>query len=249
MILELDCGNSFIKWRVLGAVNEVRASGVTDSLPSMFVSIREWGLLPSACRMVSVRSDSEIQTLKAELEEELRVPISIAYPASALAGVSNGYEDPQRLGADRWLALVAAFHMTQAACLVLDLGTAVTADFVSAEGTHLGGFICPGLALMRAQLKTHTRRIRYDLQEAVGELHKPGRSTADAVERGCVHMIRSFADGQVALARELLGGDFRLFLTGGDAVYLADRFAAGCIVPDLVFKGLALACPVNGEDS
>jgi type III pantothenate kinase len=101
---------------------------------------------------------------------------------------------------------------------------------------------------MRAQLKTHTRRIRYDQQEAIGELHKPGRNTADAVERGCVHMIRSFADGQVALARELLGGDFRLFLTGGDAAYLADRFAAGCVVPDLVFRGLALACPVNGEE-
>ena len=187
--------------------------------------------------------------LELELAGQLHVPVLIARSAECLAGVSNGYTEPLRLGLDRWLALVAAFHMSQAACLVLDLGTAVTADFVSQEGHHLGGFICPGFALMRTQLKTHTRRIRYEQDEVVGVLREPGKNTADAVERGCMHMIRSFAEGQVLLARELLGQNFQLFLTGGDAGYIADQFDQARVVPDLVFRGLALACPVGNGDS
>lgn len=249
MILELDCGNSFIKWRVLSRCGEVVASGVAESLPLVFASIHEQQLAPSFCRMVSVRSDEETQVLKASLSRQLGVPISLARPAQSLAGVVNGYDDPLRLGLDRWLALVAAYHMGQAACLVLDLGTAVTADFVSDAGAHLGGFICPGLALMRAQLKTHTRRIRYDEDDTVAALRAPGRNTAEAVERGCLHMIRSFAEGQVALARELLGADFRLYLTGGDAACIANQFDAALVVPDLVFRGLALACPIQSGEN
>src|SRR3546814_4187176 len=79
-----------------------------------------------------------------------------------MAGVRNGYDDYGRLGLDRWLALLGGFHLASGACLVLDFGTAVTADFVAADGEHLGGFICPGMPLMRNQLRTHTRRIRYD---------------------------------------------------------------------------------------
>lgn len=249
MILELDCGNSFIKWRVQADIGEILASGVAESLPAALASIAGKGLIPTACRMVSVRSDLETQELELELAERLRVPVFLARPGESLAGVSNGYMQPERLGLDRWLALVAAFHMSQSACLVLDLGTALTADFVSREGCHLGGFICPGLALMRAQLKTHTRRIRYEQDEAVGLLRQPGRNTAEAVERGCMHMIRSFAEGQVVLAQELLGDDFQLFLTGGDAVYIADQFPRAHLIPDLVFRGLALACPVTGGDN
>lgn len=249
MILELDCGNSFIKWRVLSGLDGVVASGVDESLGAALESIAGRGLILTACRLVSVRSDLETRELELQLAGQLRVPVLIARSAECLAGVSNGYTEPLRLGLDRWLALVAAFHMSQAACLVLDLGTAVTADFVSHEGHHLGGFICPGLALMKTRLKTHTRRIRYEQDEVIGVLREPGRNTADAVERGCMHMIRGFAEGQVLLARELLGENFQLFLTGGDAVYIADQFDQARLVPDLVFKGLALACPIGSGDN
>lgn len=245
MILELDVGNSFIKWRCLNAGGGVSGGGIAESLADLLAE-KNWLGLVSGCRVVSVRSDQENQEIRHALLEALQASVVLAQSADSLAGVCNGYEEPSKLGLDRWLALVAAYNLSRRACLVLDLGTAVTVDFVGADGLHLGGFICPGLPLMRAQLKTHTRRIRYEQGEAEGDLRLPGRSTAEAVERGCYHMIRGFALGQLELAVEALGADFEVLITGGDAACVADLFPGARVVPDLVFRGLALACPLAG---
>ena len=163
-----------------------------------------------------------------------------------MAGVRNGYEDFERLGLDRWLALLGGFELAKGACLILDFGTAVTSDFVAADGAHIGGFICPGFPLMRSQLRTHTRRIRYDNVLAEQALHSctPGRSTAEAVERGCLLMLRGFVMTQLQLAHEYWGDDLVVFLTGGDAGLVADVAPEAKLVQDLVFVGLAVACPI-----
>lgn len=124
----------------------------------------------------------------------------------------------------------------------------MTADFVSADGRHQGGFICPGLPLMRDQLSTHTRRIRpYDRQVALAALQElePGRSTAEAVERGCVLMLRGFVAEQLLQAQARFPEGFEGFLTGGDAGPGARRGSGAQVVPDLVFVGLAIACPLS----
>jgi type III pantothenate kinase len=169
-----------------------------------------------------------------------------ATAAELCAWVSNGYRDYRRLGLDRWLAILGGYELAGKACLVLDLGTAITADLVDPDGRHLGGYICPGLPLMRDELRTHTRRIRYDNAEAmraIGEL-LPGRSTAEAVERGCLLMLRGFVREQCLAATRLLGEDFEVFLTGGDAGLVLDVWPNIRHRADLVFVGLALACPV-----
>lgn len=252
MILELDCGNSFIKWRVLPRVGigAVVASGVADSGEELIAALADrFSQQLSACRLVSVRADDETRLLCAALSERFAVGCQVAAPAQVLAGVQNGYLDYQRLGLDRWLAVVGAYSLEQGACLILDLGTAITSDFVGADGAHLGGFICPGMPLMRSQLLTHTRRIRYDsaAAEHAGDSLVPGRSTAEAVERGCRLMLRGFVNTQIELARQQCAGDVAVFLTGGDAAMAAEWVPAARVVPDLVFIGLAIACPVAGE--
>ncbi|MCU1719282.1 type III pantothenate kinase [Pseudomonas sp. 5P_3.1_Bac2] len=245
MILELDCGNTFIKWRLLGAA--ARLAGVAESVEQLLVQVREQGQRIRACRLVSVRSDEETAVLIAQLESAFAVRCHVARPAMALAGVRNGYEQYQRLGLDRWLAVVAAYQLAGGACAVIDLGTAVTADYVAADGEHMGGFICPGGPLLRTQLITHTRRTRYDAAEAeqaLGNL-SPGRSTAEAVERGCLLMLRGFVAGQAAMATQMLPAGHKVFLTGGDAALVQDVIAGATIVPDLVFIGLAIACPID----
>ncbi len=252
MILELDCGNSFIKWRVLPRVGigAVVASGVADSGEELIAALADrFSQQLSACRLVSVRADDETSLLCAALSERFAVDCQVAPPAQVLAGVQNGYLDYQRLGLDRWLAVVGAYSLERGACLILDLGTAITSDFVGADGAHLGGFICPGMPLMRSQLLTHTRRIRYDsaAAEHAGDSLVPGRSTAEAVERGCRLMLRGFVNTQIELARQQCAGDVAVFLTGGDAAMAAEWVPAARVVPDLVFIGLAIACPVAGE--
>ncbi|WP_311971832.1 pantothenate kinase [Pseudomonas baltica] len=248
MILELDCGNSFIKWRITrisGA--QVVAGGVVGSDQDLLdaVAAVQGGTL-AHCRLVSVRTEEETAKLVEAIARGFAVQAVCAVPAKELGGVRNGYEEYQRLGLDRWLAVLGAFHLAQSACVVIDLGTAATSDFVTAAGEHLGGFICPGMPLMRGQLRTHTRRIRYDdlsAEKAVSEM-SPGRNTVEAVERGCTLMLRGFVLTQVEQARSQLGEDVRVFLTGGDAELVREVAPTAQVVPDLVFIGLAMACPL-----
>lgn len=245
MILELDCGNSLIKWRVLAESQLVTAQGVVqDSDELLAAVVAEGPLSITFVRVVSVRSEEEVNRLVDLLRLAYKVEVAVAAPARVLAGVVNGYEEYQRLGLDRWLALVAAYKRSSGAVLVIDLGTAITSDFVGTDGFHRGGFICPGLPLMRSQLRTHTRKIRYSDDEGmcVCGSSLPGRSTAEAVERGCLHMVRGFVADQVSLATELLG-DFDIYLTGGDAAMVSDLLPRARVCSDLVFAGLALACP------
>lgn len=248
MILELDCGNSFIKWRVIRHTDSaVMAGGVVDSDKALLKAIEAQGLAPRLCRLVSVRTEDETNALIAALTAAFSVEVKKAGPAQELAGVRNGYDEFARLGLDRWLALLGGYHLVKAACVVIDLGTAVTSDFVSATGEHLGGFICPGMPLMRNQLRTHTRRIRYDdasAEQALSSL-APGRATVEAVERGCTLMLQGFVLTQIEQAKALWGEDFTLFITGGDASLVNQVVPSARVVPDLVFVGLAIACPLD----
>lgn len=248
MILELDCGNTLVKWRVLSCdgcapIHQGCAGGSDELLEQLGVLD---GLQLAWCRSVSVRSEQETRQLLAALVRRYPMRVLQAGSTVACAGVTNGYRDYQWLGLDRWLAVLGGHHLAGKACLVIDLGTAVTADLVSASGEHLGGYIGPGLPLMRTQLCTHTRRIRYDEAEGAcaGRELLPGRSTTEAVERGCVLMLRGFVRMQGMQARELLGDDFVTLLTGGDAALVADVLPEARTVADLIFIGLALACPI-----
>lgn len=249
MILELDCGNTLIKWRILpgegqaprhvgSAGSDVDLMGQLDGLPGLHL---RW------CRIVSVRSDEETSRLLEVLTRRHPVEVRQATVAPFCSGVRNGYEDYRRLGLDRWLAVLGGYRLAGKACMIIDLGTAITADFVNTGGEHLGGYICPGLPLMRTQLRTHTRRIRYDDAEADQALADlaPGRTSAQAVERGCLQMLRGFVGLQCAQAASLLGADFDVFLTGGDAALVVDVWPGARNVADLVFVGLALACPIE----
>ncbi|MGY2186492.1 pantothenate kinase [Pseudomonas sp. SDO5591_S426] len=249
MILELDCGNSFIKWRVIEpGAQLVVGEGVVDSDRALLESLSALnGLALRSCRLVSVRTAEETDALISLLRASFDVSVVSAAPAREMSGVRNGYEEFEKLGLDRWLALLGGFHLAGGACLVLDFGTAVTADFVATDGEHLGGFICPGMPLMRNQLRTHTRKIRYgDLaaERALEDL-VPGRATVEAVERGCLLMLRGFVLTQLELARSYWGEGFSVFLTGGDAELVSGVVPDARVVPDLVFVGLAMACPLS----
>ncbi len=140
MILELDCGNSFIKWRVLNtAAGGLFAEGVVDSDQALVDSLCAFDSLSlRKCRLVSVRTSEETAALTRILEQAFGVSVVCATSSSEMAGVRNGYHDYERLGLDRWLAMLGGFHLAAGACLILDFGTAVTADFINAEGEHLG---------------------------------------------------------------------------------------------------------------
>lgn len=246
MILELDCGNSLIKWRLVSRSGCLPFHvGAVESVSKLLANLDASGAVGlSACRMVSVRSAVETSEIQSAVAESLGVQVKLAQPARQLGGVVNGYEDFASLGLDRWLAVVGAYNLAKKPCLVIDLGTAATVDLVDANGVHLGGYITPGLTLLKQQLFGHTKRIRYDLADAGhGPLSdSPGSRTADAVERGCRLMLHSYIATQLTEAPRWLGDDFCTYATGGDAAFMAE-LPGVTVVPDLVFRGLQIACP------
>ena len=75
-------------------------------------------------------------------------------------GVRSSYAEPAQLGADRWAALIGARRRYAGPCAVVNAGTTMTVDALSAEGIFLGGFIVPGLELMREALARNTAQLK-----------------------------------------------------------------------------------------
>lgn len=246
MILELDCGNTLIKWRLLDRGGRTRDGDMAPDLVALQRLLGGQEREIHGCRLVSVRSEDETQVIMDQLTSWLKRHPMLARPSIDLAGVKNGYTDFARLGMDRWLALVAGYNLSGRACVVIDLGTAVTTDFVDANGQHLGGYIAPGGKLLRSGLLSHTRLIRYDAEVGGLSEPKPGSNTAEAVEFGCELMLMGFIREQLRIAEQLLGPDSAIILTGGDAAGMRLALDEPCeVVGDLVFRGLALACPME----
>lgn len=245
MILEVDCGNTFLKWRVLGgAAQHVMWHGEAKSEAELLTQLSDAGVSSlRRGRLVSVRADGETKSLISALSMKYSIQLALAKSGKTLAGVTNGYFDYALLGDDRWLAIVAAFALRKSACLVLDVGTAVTADYVDASGMHRGGFICPGIKLLRKQLDLSTAKVACLPGELRAANAAPGQQTADAVARGTELMLLGFINTQVSMAHEFWGADCSILVTGGDAALVEQHFREVITVPDLVFRGLALACP------
>lgn len=244
MILELDCGNTRVKWRLLNAAQTVVARGSLTPKQAIEKSLPVAATQISACRMASVWQEPAVVEYAAAIER-LGIPVHLAKSTAELAGVKNSYVHPEKLGVDRWLAAVAAHSQYQSHCLVLDFGTAVTADFVSAAGVYLGGVIAPGLELMRSTLMQKAQRLNVALEEQAPNLLLPQTSTAAGIEAGVRQMMKGFIAQQLRVAEQTFLAEFKLVVVGGDAELLAELGFAAIQAPDLVFAGLALACPLS----
>lgn len=151
--------------------------------------------------------------------------------AAAACGITNLYEQPAQLGADRWLALIGARALCAGPLVVATAGTATTVDVLDGQDRFLGGFILPGLRLMLEALARNTA----GLPHARGQAADWPRNTDDAIHNACT-------DAQAALierVRDQLGGDAAVLLSGGAAAAISPRLrCAHRVVDNLVLHGL-----------
>lgn len=241
MILEFDLGNTAAKWRLLQGADVVDRGRVGELAALAVPSSAHIG----AVRVASVTDEAREQELSQWCRDTLGLDARFARSTAVCAGVTNAYSEPERLGVDRWLAVLAAYHRCPQGALVVDAGTALTVDLVSARGQHMGGYILPGLHLMQNSLRQDTARVYYT-ESNLPEL-QPGHSTAEAVVNGAALAATAVAGAALTQARELLGRNGAALLTGGDAELLmrllGEKAADFAYSPDLVMDGLALACP------
>ena len=232
MILDIDAGNTRIKWRVL---DQGRAISCGDQLTE---SVRQLAALDitdaesiQRIRLSSVAGSDIIESL----QNQFNCPLEFAVVDESAAGIICGYKDYQQLGVDRWLAVIAAHKKTADSLIVIDAGSAVTIDIVGAQGAHQGGYIVPGLRLMHQALWQGTEHIKVEAK-SVANITIPGQSTDDAVDKGCLLLLVSTIESLVNQY------GCKLVITGGDGLILRDQLSVPAdYYPDLVLEGLAVA--------
>jgi type III pantothenate kinase len=153
-------------------------------------------------------------------------------------GMPIRIENPLEVGADRLVNAIAAYERFQTACVVVDFGTGINIDAVSAEGEYLGGAIGPGLATSLSALIERAARItRIDLHEPTEAI---GRSTRAAIQSGFVFGFAGLIDGIVRRIEEELPNP-KLLATGGYAATVVPFSETIDEVDDmLTLKGLRL---------
>ena len=154
-------------------------------------------------------------------------------------GVINGYEKPTELGSDRWCALIAAYHESNSDVIVISCGSAITIDIVNQSGEHLGGYILPGLVMMKRSLAEHTAQVKVNTPLSESNTISPARTTSGCVAAGinlaAVSVIEAVIKQQLKHSSNL-----QCFLTGGDADTVAEYLTTEYVMlPDLIIRGLA----------
>lgn len=233
MILLLDAGNTRIKWGVWedGAwrARGLRPTAEVERLPSDLA-----GLSPHRALLCCVAGEAT----RSALRDLLSPGIERLEWLSSLAdahGVLNRYQPPESLGADRYAALVAARRRDLGACVVVSVGTALTADALSGAGVFLGGAIAPGPDLMRSALLRGTAGVR----DVVGASATFPVDTGAAVGTGIALAQAGVILGiRQRLARET-GESVTILLGGGARACVTELLPPPVVeTDDLVMEGL-----------
>ncbi len=243
--LLLDVGNSRVKWALqnagrigrqralpIGADSEIPVAALLAALPKRL----------DAIRMVSVARAPHTRALVFALRRATGVDPWLLQTSARAAGVRCGYREPWRLGADRWAAVIGAHHLYAPvrSLVVVDIGTAMTVDFVSRDGRHRGGVIVPGPALMVESLLRDTHGIRRRTTPGrAGRRTAFARSTHEALVHGSRLAAAALIERAYGEARSL-GARPGLVITGGGAAAVLPWVTVPYRqVPDLVLRGLA----------
>jgi type III pantothenate kinase len=154
-------------------------------------------------------------------------------------GLKILYDNPREVGADRIVNSVAAFHNYGGPCIVVDLGTAITFDAITAGAEYLGGVICPGIGMSVQGLFSRTARLPLvDFREPDSLI---GSNTVGSMQSGLYYGVIGMIDGIVERMVQHMGANTKTVATGGHAELIITgskhlKFAD----PDLTLKGLQL---------
>jgi type III pantothenate kinase len=195
MILLVDAGNTRIKWATLGSDGQV-PGGACPTIEACALGPAWRAARPTRAVVACVAGES-VRADLAGLLAELGVEAHWVRAAPAAHGLVNPYHPPEALGVDRYAAMVGASRRFGRDCVVVGIGTAMTADMLTSGGAFLGGCIVPGPELMRESLSTGTAGVG----PGAGECQTFPLDTGAAVATGIVLALLGVVRGM----RERLG--------------------------------------------
>ena len=211
----LDIGNSNAKWKFKGEYFEIPTNEFNlDKLP---ISPKIW-----------------ISNVSSSFAIEKKFNISLVESQKKYKSLLNSYEEPNMLGSDRWLAMIASYEMNPGeGFVVVDIGTAVTIDLVNKSGQHLGGVIFPGLHKIRETFNN------FPIANET-KLNNISQSTEGAWSIGTLDLVVNGINRKVHDIK-ISEPDIDIYLTGGGASGL-EKFLDFSYVyqKNLVLDGLEL---------
>lgn len=249
MLLVLDIGNTRLKWAGF-------ADGVIVARGAIFLAelehfVERAGFDRNPPERV-VGSHVAGMASKERMERQfaaLKVPLTWIASSPAACGVSNGYDDPSRLGTDRWAALIAAWTRGLAPCIVACAGTALTVDQLDERGQFLGGAIVAGYHAMLGGLAGNAAALSVDAGDWIAQ----PTNTRDALATGAIDaMVGAIEHGHARLQQRLLERGVRIvpriILTGGSGYRLLAHLPAGnAVIDSLVLEGVYLLAKSSAD--
>lgn len=242
MTLLVDIGNTQLKWARAnnGQLTALGRAALTAEDPLEPLAA---ALVEPAGRIVAANvAGAEIESGLQALARARGAKLTVVRPAPLQHGVRCAYADPSRLGADRWVGVVAAHFLIAGSACVIDAGTTVTFDVVTGGGEHLGGLIMAGPKIAASALSRETRGIgaTTPAQAAAVGLELLGANTNTAVAHGAMLEIAAGLDRAVAEIAAALGEPLTVVLTGGGAVALESWLKTEVSYrPHFILEGLA----------
>ena len=233
MNLTIDQGNSSAKVSVFDG-NDMVAVARFDllSISALARIIKSYGVNAAAYSSVRRPDARIIELLRKRVKKFIRLDHNTPLP------VVIDYDSPCTLGQDRVAAAVGAATCAPGRnVLIVDAGTAVTLDIVTADGHFLGGNISPGLHMRFEALNNYTSRL--PLVDYNGEVPLIGHNTVTAIRAGVVGGLVSEIEGYIDKIVAKMGNDLVVIVTGGDSNYLASRLSRQVsVVGNLLSIGL-----------
>jgi len=228
MNLAIDLGNTAVKWAVFES-DKCMQSGVWNIQDG----VRK--IQNVDCAMACVSGDNK---LLGQIEESLGVTVGL-FSADRPLPIKIDYKTPATLGADRLAAACGAWALHHGEdCLIIDAGTCITVDFLSADGVYHGGAIMPGLEMNLRALHTFTAKLPLISLDGVTKAPVLGRSTEESILSGTLGATMLALAGYVALYRQK-SPSLHVLLTGGASSILTAAGASGWeLQPLLTLTGL-----------
>lgn len=236
-MLLLDAGNTRIKWAFVRngewLQRGVVATAETETLRVVFAGLPQ----PQRILVSNVAGEPVAQQIRAACTI-WECTVTFVLAQSEQCGVRNTYTQPAQLGSDRWVSLITAWHQMQAACLVINCGTATTIDALSDDGIFLGGLILPGVNMMLHSLYSGTAQLEAARNSAYGNWDEFPHNTADAIYTGAIQAAVGAIHQQHAL---LAVPEAPCLLSGGAANIIQPHLGLPLLRSnDLVLRGLQL---------
>lgn len=245
MDLLIDSGNSRLKWAYCqdGRLSGYGAAARDGGVPAEAQTAWRAGPRPTRIIVANVAGREFAQQLDRWVRWQWQLAAEYIRVIPHEGGIQLVYSEPERIGVDRWLALLAARRCAEGTVAVIDAGTALTLDVVSREGRHQGGIIIPGIQLMAEALWRKSAGIQAGIQNAKIAVDDGvlGADTRSCIEKGALYAVVGAIEHTLARLSVTMGTRLSVIICGGNAVQVMAELQVECQhVPDLVLRGMQI---------